>query len=125
MKIEPPLLPKRVEVSSLPSVSLRVPKHANPGLDAIKNQVRQVGLDKAIGRIDVKMADAIDLANRRLRGSTRARSMQFGMHEESGRMTVRLTDTNTGMVIRDIPPEKFLENAAILKKTGMMKAIIG
>lgn len=44
------------------------------------------------------------------------RSIHFSKHEESGRLWVRVIDTETKKVVREIPPEEILEIVARLEE---------
>ena len=49
--------------------------------------------------------------------------LQFNLHEKSGRYQVKVVDTNSNEVIREIPPERMLEIAADIRQ--MMDKLLG
>lgn len=44
------------------------------------------------------------------------RHLQFNIHKESGRIHVKVIDSDSEKVIREIPPEKILECSAMIKE---------
>lgn len=48
------------------------------------------------------------------------RGMEFEKDEETGKMIVRLIDKSSGEVVRQIPPQQFLELAAVFAKAASM-----
>jgi flagellar protein FlaG len=70
-------------------------------------------------RATVRMLQsAIAEANRRL--STAHRQIQSSIHEQTNRLMVRVIDTYTNEVIREIPPERVLDaHAALLELAGL------
>ena len=62
---------------------------------------------------------AVDKANRQM--SVRDTSLKFEAHEKTGDMIVRIIDTNTKEVIREIPSEKILDMVAnMLEMAGIL-----
>lgn len=49
--------------------------------------------------------------------------LQFRLHEKSGRYQVKVVDTGSNEVIREIPPERMLEIAADIRQ--MMDKLLG
>ncbi len=61
-----------------------------------------------------KIATAVEKINKTIRIFDRA--IHFTKHEESGRLWVKVIDTETKKVIREIPPEEVLNIVARLDK---------
>lgn len=50
-----------------------------------------------------------------------ATNLQFSTHEETGRIVVKVIDSESGEVVREIPPERVLAIAASIQETlGLM-----
>lgn len=62
----------------------------------------------------MKLEDAVELANTAMKITTY--QLQFRIHEESGKIQVKVVDSESGEVIREIPPEQMLEIAAGIKE---------
>lgn len=62
----------------------------------------------------MKLEDAVELANTAMKVSIY--QLQFKIHEDSGKVQVKVVDEETGEVIREIPPEQMLEIAAGIKE---------
>lgn len=62
----------------------------------------------------MKLEDAVELANTAMKISIY--QLQFKIHEESGKIQVKVVDEESGEVIREIPPEQMLEIAAGIKE---------
>lgn len=60
-------------------------------------------LEKAVGRLNQLMT------NGRVR-------LSFRLHEGSGRMMVRVIEVETGEVLREVPPEEFLDTIAAIRR---------
>ncbi len=56
----------------------------------------------------------LDIINQTIKASNR--HLEFRFHEGSGRYSVKVVDSDTQEVIREIPPEKMLDLAARIKK---------
>lgn len=62
---------------------------------------------------------AVDKANRQM--SSRDTTLKFEAHEKSGDFIVRIIDTNTKEIIREIPSEKILDMVAnMLEMAGIL-----
>lgn len=73
----------------------------------IQSIVEQDGDNRESFASEQHIKSEISKANRRLRHhNTRC---EFGYHEETGRVTIKVMDKDTEEVIREIPPEKTLE----------------
>lgn len=62
----------------------------------------------------VKLEDSVELANTAMQISSH--NLQFRVHEESGRVQVKVVDSQSGEVIKEIPSEQMLEISASIKK---------
>ena len=61
----------------------------------------------------------IDDLNKKL--NTAGRELQCRIHEKTGQVMVKVVDTDTGKVIRELPPEKSLDILAkILEQSGLL-----
>ncbi len=56
---------------------------------------------------DKAVLDAVDRVNRAISGTNR--QFKFSVHEKTNRIMVKVIDTETKEVIREIPPEKILD----------------
>lgn len=70
--------------------------HLSRGASDVRNQVRKA--NKILGVLDVRA--------------------KFSVHEGTGNIIVKLEDTETGEVIREIPPEKLLDLIAKIQETA-------
>ncbi len=59
-----------------------------------------------------QLVKAIEQAIKKVEGRTT--NLQFSVHEQTKRISVKVTDRTTGEVIREIPPEKTLDFVAKL-----------
>lgn len=126
MKVDAPLLPlNNVDLPRLKPTNIKVPKYHSEMLEDIKDDVLPYGVRAGRRRFFDRMDEMLDLTNRRLRASLRTKNLQFVKHEASGRYMIILVDQRTGQVLKEYPPEKLLDNAAILKETGLLKSIVG
>ena len=57
---------------------------------------------------------AVEISNRAMEISRYG--LQFRIHEDSGRVQVKVVDSETQEIIREIPPEKMLNIAASIKE---------
>lgn len=96
--------------SALSAVQLsvsRIPSAAE-GAPAVEQAVRPP-VDEATVRREVKVANEILQKNAN-------EHLQFSVHEESQRIVVKLVNEVTNEVVREMPPEKFLDLVADLMK---------
>lgn len=59
---------------------------------------------------DKAVMDAVDRVNKAITGSNR--QFEFSVHEKTNRIMVKVIDTSTKEIIREIPPEKILDMVA-------------
>ncbi len=93
------------------------PVQAEPSVAAVHETTRAaVGLSPESTRL---VKAAVDKANKQM--SVRDTSLRFEAHEKTGEMIVRIIDTNTKEVIREIPSEKILDMVAnMLEMAGIL-----
>jgi flagellar protein FlaG len=87
------------KVNSISGVDLNVSRtawewHIEKSSADIRNQVRRAN----------RSLEAVDI------------QAKFSIHEGTGEIIVKLEDTNTGEVIREIPPEKLLDLVAKMQE---------
>lgn len=61
-----------------------------------------------------QLETAVEISNRAMEISRYG--LQFRIHEDSGRVQVKVVDSETEEIIREIPPEKMLNIAASIKE---------
>lgn len=82
------------------------------GENVVKEDNPQEKKAEKIGPQEV--TSAIDKINKTVRIFNR--SIQFTKHEESGRLWVKVVDTETKKIVREIPPEEILEIMARIEE---------
>lgn len=86
-----------------------------PPTPQIKLSAQETG--GALNRADLDRA--VEGLNKTARAF--ATNLQFSTHEETGRIVVRVIDSETGEVVREIPPERVLAIAASIQEMlGLM-----
>lgn len=85
-----------------------------PDNKSAKPQAEQVHAVNGSGTQPVKLEDSVDLANAAMQISSY--NLQFRVHEESGRIQVKVIDSQSGDVIKEIPSEQMLELSASIKE---------
>lgn len=66
-----------------------------------------------------EMAEAVKTANSRLESYNR--KIEFSIHEKTGDIMIKVIDSNTNEVIREIPPEKIKDMIAnMLERAGLL-----
>ena len=66
--------------------------------------------------------EANSIADTRL--STRDRKVEFGLHEPSGRITIKITEERNGSVVeRELPPKAFLKLYERLRETQSLDEV--
>ncbi len=61
-----------------------------------------------------QLREAVEISNRAM--EIASFSLQFRIHEESGRVQVKVVDSATEEIIREIPPEHMLKIAASIRE---------
>jgi flagellar protein FlaG len=71
--------------------------------------------DRAFPRVDSNQLEtAVEISNRAMEISRYG--LQFRIHEDSGRVQVKVVDSETKEILREIPPEHMLKIAASIKE---------
>lgn len=110
----------KINTGAITNLTNDVPKNMGKSSEdfysnvAAVKKAEQVTLDKTAGRkIDEDVLNtAVDKANKTARIFNR--QIHFKVHEASKRWMVQIIDTDTGDVVREIPPEKVLDMIAQL-----------
>lgn len=76
----------------------------------MKEDRAQVQSDKEISPERVK--SAVDDLNKQIKSNLRHTSLSFKYHDDTNRISITVTDSDTDEVIREIPPEKALDMLA-------------
>ncbi len=67
---------------------------------------------------EANVIKAIETANKKVEGGPR--EFQFGIHEKTKQITVKIVNTDTKEVVRELPPEKILDMvAAMCEQAGL------
>ena len=106
--------------------TVRVKEHKEAG-DMAEHQ-RQAAENRAADQLfsdkereitESMMESAIKNANKRLRASSR--ELEYKIHEKTNRVMVKIINSETKEIIREIPPEKTLDIfAKVLEMAGLM-----
>ncbi len=84
----------------------------------LKSAVAQTELMQATAKENesqpVRLEDSVELANTAMQISSY--NLQFRVHEESGRVQVKVIDSQSGEVLKEIPSEQMLEISANIKE---------
>lgn len=80
----------------------------------VNQQAEQVQEVKGNESQPAKLEDSVELANTAMQISSY--NLQFRIHEESGRVQVKVVDSQSGDVIKEIPSEQMLEISANIKE---------
>lgn len=87
-----------------------------------KSKIELADLPISRGKIDAEMLQAAaDTVNRAFKISNY--HLEFKLHEKSGRYQVKVVDTDSQEVVREIPPEHMLDMAANIRQ--MMDKVLG
>jgi flagellar protein FlaG len=110
----PKTQPKQADVKA--DVQQTAETQNNQSLEAyVKKQVKHKE-DEASSRM---LHSAIDTANKQLINAKRM--LQASVHETTNRLMVKVIDTETEEVVREIPPEKTLDLfAKVLEMAGIL-----
>jgi len=100
----PPVDGAKADSAAPVSAMRQVP--ANAGLEKADSSAQQQRQDQQDPR---KVQEAVKNANDFFQIAKR--TLQFAIHEDSGRMVVQIKDEKTGQVVRQIPSEEALELA--------------
>ncbi|TCZ76882.1 flagellar protein FlaG [Paenibacillus albiflavus] len=91
-----------------------ITKEASQPSTPIKNMagLKQAELQGSVSISEQQLIRAIDRAIKHMQGPTT--SLEFSVHNKTHEIMVKVTDKDTGEVIREIPPEKTLDFVAKL-----------
>lgn len=79
----------------------------------IKNLLQLSDYERKVLPVSDKLViDAIEKANRAITGTNRR--FEFSIHEKTKDVMVKVIDTDTNTIVREIPPEKILDMVAKL-----------
>jgi len=84
--------------------------------EMLPKEKTQEPMEKAFpGQVTKEQLDeAVEISNRAM--EIASFSLQFRIHEESGRVQVKVVDSVTKEILREIPPEHMLKIAASIKE---------
>lgn len=86
---------------------------------AKQEQKKASDTSESVQQNDRLVQMAVDRANKQM--AFRDTSLRFQVHDKTGDMIVRIVDTNTKEVIREIPSEKILDMVAnMLEMAGIL-----
>ncbi|MGI5880075.1 MAG: flagellar protein FlaG [Syntrophomonadaceae bacterium] len=97
---------------------------ARPAESAVESRprVKVDDLPMVRQKVDAEvLQEAVESVNRALEVSSY--HLEFKVHEGSGRYQIKVVDSNSNEVLREIPPERILDLAADIRK--MMDKILG
>ncbi|MCL2500682.1 MAG: flagellar protein FlaG [Defluviitaleaceae bacterium] len=81
--------------------------------------IDEAELTRAIERSEVKLERAVAELNKSL--ATYARHMSINLHEATNRVMVKVYNSETREVIREIPPERVLDaHASLMEMAGLI-----
>lgn len=106
--------------SNKPVTAIEKKQHINPVSSKIKESEMQLQYDEAEENITKEQLEtAISKVNNHVLGVNS--QFQYRIHEGTDRIMVKLIDTESKDVIREIPPEKMLDMVAeIWKRVGLV-----
>lgn len=83
------------------------------------NQLNELEKRGELPISDKVVIDAIEKANRAISGANRR--FEFSIHEKTKEIMVKVIDSDTNQVVREIPPEKILDMVAKMwEMSGIM-----
>jgi len=110
--------PTKIQVEASPAIPAYSGGQGNQPSDKPDEQ-NKTGVSPRRGRYDLPISDqlmmkSIERANRAMLGMDRR--FEYSIHEKTGDVLVKVIDTNTDEVVREIPNEKFLDLIANLQE---------
>ncbi|OGO83307.1 MAG: hypothetical protein A2Y21_08210 [Clostridiales bacterium GWC2_40_7] len=89
----------------------QVKQKDKPELTEVKSLSQLSDFDRKELPISEKVViDAIDRVNRAISGANRR--FEFSIHEKTKEIMIKVVDSDTNQVVREIPPEKILDMVA-------------
>jgi len=80
----------------------------------VEKQEREPAVDMENAQVREKLDKVVELINQALKVTNN--HLEFRLHEASGRYQVKVVDSDTNEVIREIPPERMLDFSARVQK---------
>jgi flagellar protein FlaG len=99
--VEHPVVSTQEAGSPQPQISITVG-------DGVSGDANREATDSEQRRSIEALKKAVNEINKQSNNST----VQFGIHEETNRITIKILDKSTREVIREFPPEKVLDQIA-------------
>jgi len=98
----------------------QVKQKDKPELTEVKSLSQLSDFDRKELPISEKVViDAIDRVNRAISGANRR--FEFSIHEKTKEIMIKVVDSDTNQVVREIPPEKILDMVAnMMEMAGLM-----
>lgn len=94
------------------NIQSKVEQQANLNKYLELEENEKIGIDKSVKEELIKATDelkeAVNVFNRKI---------DFSVHDDTKRLLVKVVDTETGDVLREIPPEEMLDLVAKMQKT--------
>jgi len=117
-------IPKQTESAELQGTRVREHKEAGDMAEQSRKSAEQNAANRYFSEHEQEitesmMAKAIESANKRL--LTTGRKLEYKVHEQTNRVMVKIINSETDEVIREIPPEKTLDIfAKVLELAGLL-----
>ena len=118
---QPKTVEKEKSTDSVPEKSQlpQVDKSATVELGLVKQSAQEKTREREEQASAKMLQAAIDAANTRLKYANRM--LQASIHEKTNRIQVKIIDSETNEVVREIPPEKTLDLfAKVLEMAGIL-----
>ena len=121
---QPAPAPKPVESAEIEGTRIREHKEAGDMAEQSRKSSEQNAADRYFAEheqdiTESMMAKAIENANKRL--MTTGRQLEYKVHAKTNRVMVKIINSETQEVIREIPPEKTLDIfAKVLELAGLL-----
>ncbi|MGI5911539.1 MAG: flagellar protein FlaG [Syntrophomonadaceae bacterium] len=112
MRIEGQWFPTEFNAGNLNSQLARVTNGKEGG--SVNTKIGSEITTKQLNIDEENIRSSADLLNQAMKISNY--HLQFKVHKESGRIQVKVINSETQEVIREIPPEKILECSAMIKR---------
>ncbi len=99
-------MPKKVDTKTVTISEVGTKEQNNSSNEEATSQYASEQIKKAIDQISQNMDNSI---------------VQFGIHEDTNRVTIKIIDKDTKKVIRELPPERILDMIAkAMELAGLM-----
>jgi len=105
-----------ISSSTTPAAVAGTQPHSKPELQMPeKSQTEPVAQDAGTAVDHQRLQQMIERANRQLSGAGN-QHLSFGYEERLNRLYVQIKDNATGEVVREIPPQKLIEQQAAMSE---------